>query len=166
MELGTIILLLGVLVIVVLFVAEPFAEHWHVKAQSGQDVSRLLAESERALSALRELDFDYGLGKVPAEEYSVQRAGLLQKGADALRRLDEIQGTQPSLIVEPVAPAVFEQPVKILSDDELEDLVAKRRAARKQKTAGFCPKCGKPIMQFDQFCPFCGRAVNPEQSQP
>ena len=85
------------------------------------------------------------LGKVPAEEYSVQRAGLLQKGADALRRLDQIQGTQPSLIVEPVAPAVFEQPVKILSDDELEDLVAKRRAARKQKTAGFVPNVASQL---------------------
>ena len=166
MELGAIFLLLGVLVIVVMFVAQPFAEHWRVKAQSGHEISSLLAERERALNAMQELDFDYGLGKVPAEEYSTQRTVLLQKGADVLRRLDEIQGAQISPTEEPIEPATAEQPSLLLSDEDLEDLIAKRRAARQQKTAGFCPKCGKPILQSDQFCPSCGQAVNSKQAQP
>jgi rubrerythrin len=166
MELGTIFLLLGVLIIVFMFVAQPFTEHWRVKAQSGQEISSLLAERERALNALQELDFDYGLGKVPAEEYSAQRASLLQKGADVLRRLDEIQGAQSPPAEERVEPAVTERPAEQLSDEDLEDLMAKRRAVRQQKTAGFCPKCGKPILQSDQFCPSCGQAVNSKQSQP
>ena len=81
MELGAILLLLGVLVIVVLFVAQPFTEQWHAKMQSGHETSVLLAKRENALNALQELDFDFKLGKIPAEEYSVQRASLLQMGA-------------------------------------------------------------------------------------
>ncbi len=31
--------------------------------------------------------------------------------------------------------------------------------ARKDKTAGFCPKCGKPVLQSDVFCPSCGKYI-------
>jgi NADH pyrophosphatase NudC (nudix superfamily) len=166
MELGAIFLLLGMLAIVVMFVAQPFAEHWRAKVQSGHEISALLAERERALNALQELDFDSELGKVPAEEYSTQRANLLQMGADVLRRLDEIQAAQLSPAEESVNPVAVEQPVEPLSDEDLEDLIANRRAVRQQKAARFCPKCGKPILQSDRFCPSCGQAINSKQSQP
>ncbi len=39
---------------------------------------------------LQELDFDHELGKIPASEYSLQRSELIQKGAEILRRLDEL----------------------------------------------------------------------------
>jgi hypothetical protein len=159
MELGAIFLLLVLLVIVVLFVAQPFTQHWRVKAQSSQEISTLLAERERALNALIELDFDNGIGKVPAEEYSAQRASLIQKGSDILRKLDELQAAKPAPVDKPVEPAVPDKHAKSLTEDDLEDLVAKRRAARQQKTAGFCPNCGKPILQSDLFCPSCGQIL-------
>jgi hypothetical protein len=164
MELGAIFLLLVVLVIVVLFVARPFIEHWGIEVQGSREISPLLAERERALNALQELDFDYGLGKVPADEYSSQRAGLLQKGSDVLRRLDELQVARISPVEEPVNPDTAQQSARQLSDDDLEDLIAKRRALRPKKSAGFCSKCGKPILQSDQFCPSCGQVVNSMQS--
>jgi hypothetical protein len=160
MELGTIFLLLAVLAIVGMFVAKPFTEHWRAQAENGHEISSLLAERDRVLTALQELDFDYSLGKVPVEEYSAQRAILLQKGADALRRLDMLQGVQPVPAEARLETEVAAQPVTPLSDDELEDLIAKRRAVRKEKTAGFCPECGKPILQSDRFCPSCGRDVH------
>jgi NADH pyrophosphatase NudC (nudix superfamily) len=166
MELGAILLLVGVLVIVVLFVTQPFTEHWHAKMQSGHETSVLLAKRENALIALQELDFDFKLGKIPAEEYSIQRANLLQMGAEVLRHLDEIQGGSIKPNEEPVKPTSFDQSIKPLADEDLEDLIAKRRSTRQQKAAGFCPKCGKPILQSDLFCPSCGQVVNSKQSQP
>ena len=159
MELGAIFLLLVLLVIVVLFVVQPFTQHWRVKAQSSQEISTLLAERERALNALIELDFDNGIGKIPAEEYSAQRASLIQKGSDILRKLDELQAAKPTPVYKPVEPAVPDNHSKSLTEDDLEDLVAKRRAARQQKTAGFCPNCGKQILQSDLFCPSCGQIL-------
>ncbi len=94
MELGAIFLLLVVLVIIVLFVAQPFTEHWRVKAQSSGEISSLLAERERALSALQELDFDYGLGKIPADEYSAQRASLLQTGSGCIAAVGRNPGSK------------------------------------------------------------------------
>jgi len=45
-------------------------------------------------------------------------------------------------------------------DDDLESMIAARRKTRKEKSAGFCPKCGKPILVSDRFCPSCGKAIN------
>lgn len=165
MELGTIFLLLGVLVIVVLFVAQPFGEHWRAKEQSGQEISVLQANRENALNGLQELESDYKLGKVPEQEYSIQRANLLKQGAEILRRLDEIQTAQPAQPVEQIKPLAKVSPSKPMADEDLEELIAKRRAARQQKAAGFCPKCGKPIVITDRFCPACGRAVNIKQAE-
>ena len=162
MELGAIFLLLLVLAIIVLFVSKPFSESWRIQARSSYELSSLLAERERALNALQELDFDYGLGKVPQDEYSVQRANLLRNGADVLRRLDEIQGVETMQAEEPDKQTFAKSHTSFLSDEDLEELIAKRRGNRRQKTAGFCPRCGKPILRSDQFCPTCGQRVSSE----
>jgi len=88
MELSAILLLVAVLVMVVMYAGRPFFEHWQMKAESGREGSTLLAEREHVLSALQELDFDHGLGKIPEEEYSTQRAALLQRGGEVLRKLE------------------------------------------------------------------------------
>ena len=160
MELGAIFLLMGVLVVVILFVAQPFTQKWRIKVQSSREVSALLAERERALTALMELDFDNGIGKIPADEYSAQRAGLIQKGADILRQLDAIQAEIPTPFKKVEEPAFVNPRTELLSEEDLEDLIAKRRAGRHQKTAGFCPNCGKPILKSDKFCPSCGQMIS------
>ena len=171
MDLGAIFLLLVVLVMVIMFVAWPFIKNWRVQAEGGHEISFLLAERDRVLNAIQELDFDNSLGKIPLEEYPVQRAVLLHRGAEVLRQLDTLTpGLSPAVREESPERRVEEavsdrfsdaaaQPVKLLLDDDLEELIAKRRTVRKEKTAGFCPKCGKPILQSDQFCPSCGQAV-------
>lgn len=160
MELATIVLLLAVLIIVIMFVAKPFIERWRPESKDGKDVSPLLAERDRILSELQELDFDSSLGKIPADEYSSRRTVLLQQGAEVLRRLDDAQRTQAAgkRGVEAKSSAQA-APARSLSDDELEDMLAARRVRRKEKAVGFCPKCGKPVLQSDRFCPSCGQAV-------
>ena len=161
MEPAAIFLLLIVLAFIVLFVTRPFFERRRVRApESSHELSFLLAERESLLTALQELDFDQTLGKIPAEDYPAQRAALLQKGAEVLRQLDALipitakqaggKGQRTESANNSTAP---------LSDDDLEDLLAKRRNGRKVKTAGFCPNCGKPVLQSDVFCPVCGSTL-------
>lgn len=161
MDLGAIFLLLVVLALVLLYVTKPFTKNWQVKVENSPEVSTLLAERERSLNTLQELDFDNRIGKVPADEYLAQRASLLQKGSEILRRLDEIQESQVNPAQTDARTEIVELSGKgDLTDEELETLVAKRRGMRQQKTAGFCPNCGKPILQSDQFCPSCGLKLN------
>ncbi|NOH04446.1 MAG: zinc ribbon domain-containing protein [Chloroflexi bacterium] len=46
-----------------------------------------------------------------------------------------------------------------ISDDDIEAMIASRRKQHKSKSAGFCPKCGKPVLVTDKFCPSCGKAL-------
>jgi rubrerythrin len=172
MDIGAILLLLAVFVFAALFVARPFLEHRRTMTVSAkeQELSSLMAERDRLISALQELDFDHDLGKIPAEDYPTMRAGLLQSASDVLRRLDTLQpqnnasADAESRVEAVVAAHRAETASKPedneLSDDELEDLLASRRAARKEKATGFCPSCGKPVLRTDRFCPNCGKSIH------
>ena len=93
MDIGSIFLILGLLVIVAVFISRPFFERKASKAaQAGHEQSSLLAERDRLLDTLQELDFDYALGKIPEAEYPLQRAALVQQGAQILRDLDTYDG--------------------------------------------------------------------------
>jgi hypothetical protein len=161
MEPIAIFLLLILLALILLFVTRPFFEHHRIGfKQENQELTSLLAERERLLTTLQELDFDQALGKIPAEDYPAQRTTLLQKGADVLRQLDALTPVltaQAGRKFQPIESA--SQSIAPLSDDDLEDLLAKRRNAHADMTAGFCPKCGKPVLRSDVFCPLCGRSL-------
>jgi hypothetical protein len=150
MELGTIFILLPLIAVVVLFVAYPFSGRPLRHADDDPERISLLMERERILQALQELDFDQSLGKIPAEEYPARRAELLQKGAAILRRLDVLASSPfPGKIVSKrkgkiggtgavgraASRADVNEKHASLSDDDLEDLIAERRAAREDKTA-------------------------------
>ncbi|MBU2610096.1 MAG: zinc ribbon domain-containing protein [Chloroflexi bacterium] len=154
MDIGVIFLLLALLVLIALFVARPFMQRAPApQVEETHVVSELLAERDRILNALQEIDFDNTLGKIPAEDYPVQRTNLLQRGAAILRQLDVL-----SPLTSPVG-VTGEEEDKEATDEDLEALIAKRRAGLKDKSAGFCPKCGRPILISDSFCPQCGYAL-------
>jgi hypothetical protein len=86
-------LILGALLAVaaVWFVARPFLAGSGTRERLDQpDQSRLaLAEErDRALAALKELEFDHRTGKVSDEDYRPQVAELRRAAADALRAFD------------------------------------------------------------------------------
>lgn len=171
MELGAIFLILALLVLVGLFISQPFFEKRRAYAVSIQehDLSHWLAERDRLLTALQELDFDHVLGKIPPEDYPNMRTALLTQAADALRHIDELQPqNQPALDAESRVEAVLAarrtdsaaRPASnTLQEDELEARIAARRAQRSEKSGGFCPNCGKPVLRTDRFCPSCGKAI-------
>ncbi|MEW5938947.1 MAG: zinc ribbon domain-containing protein [Chloroflexota bacterium] len=171
MELGSLLLVLATLIAVGLYLAQPYLNSRPRRiAAEAHEISALLAERDRVVNALQELDFDHNLDKIPAEEYPAQRTALLQKGAEILKRLDEMTASE---MEEPAEDRV-EQAVaarradlaaraeqKPLDDDDLESLIASRRSARKkEKSGGFCPRCGKPVLASDRFCPNCGKSLS------
>ena len=196
--LGSLFLVLALVVAVALFVGRPFLQKKFVEIGELQDqggtgslehrLSAMLAERDRVLTALQELEFDHTLGKIPAEDYPLQRAELLQKGAYILRELDRMQaGDKSALSAEDRIEAAvasrradavhhndavqttLPQPVaqmaavgaagKSAAQDSIEDMIASRRRQRQEKASGFCPKCGRPVMKSDKFCSKCGTTL-------
>jgi hypothetical protein len=159
MDLGAILLILAVAVLVGMYISRPFAsrrassEPLIRPAREEVDIRRssLLAERDRVLTALQDLEFDYTLGKIPAEDYPVQRAELFKAGAEALRELDEISGVAAAASAEarleavvaarradavvqgaPVAQGARSTPAS--GEDDIEAMIAARRA--RPATAG------------------------------
>jgi hypothetical protein len=175
MELGAFFLVLALALAVVFYVAQPFMERRGRRTTAeAHEVSALMAERDRVVNALQELDFDYTLKKIPDEDYPIQRAELLRKGADVLKKLDELlpslnskgpggAGATADRIESAVAARradLAPAQTAVRNDDDLEALIASRRKARKEKSGGFCPRCGKPMLASDRFCPHCGKSIN------
>lgn len=184
MDIGSIFLILGLLLVVGLFVARPLLEERSADlSQEDHEISSLLAERDRLLTALQELDFDNSLGKIPEDEYPAQRALLMQRGVEVLRRLDALQadgytGGEEERLDAAVAARRVETasqlvtaaangspvrvkptPLAVGQDDDLETLIATRRRDRNEKAAGFCPQCGGAVQKSDLFCPKCGKKL-------
>lgn len=51
----------------------------------------LWTEKLRLLRALRDLDFDYDMGKLPDTVYATQRIGLIRAAVAITQRLDELE---------------------------------------------------------------------------
>lgn len=182
MDIGSIFLLLALLILTALYISRPLLAPLEVGLTPEEDekeheLSTLLAERDRVLTALEELDFDNTLGKIPEEDYPGQRERLLMQGAEVLRNLDQLQGEiSDAEIEERIEAAIAErrtaagnrddvfadqQPHAVIvdADDEVEVQLAARRRARQDKSAGFCPQCGRPVQKSDRFCPKCGNAL-------
>jgi zinc-ribbon domain len=168
MELTAIFFSLAVLILVGMYLYAPFMERRSRRVtEEEHELSALMAERDRVINSLQELDFDFKLGKIPEDDYPTQRAGLIQKGADILRKIDTLapqavsaQDTEARLeraIAARRADASTTAPE--VSDDDLESMISSRRKGRTTKSAGFCPKCGKPVMVTDRFCPSCGKSL-------
>ncbi len=172
MDIGSIFFLLGLFILVVLYITRPFLVRRAVMVtKEEQTLSTLLAEKERLLSTLQELDFDYNLGKIPDEDYPDQRQALLTETVQLMKQLDAINRSEtPSRPLEQIEKSLADRQTmrrQIVADaapdDELEALIAARRRDRMEKAAGFCPQCGKPILQSDRFCPKCGAPLHREE---
>lgn len=150
---GASLLILGVALFVGVFITQPFlrrkepdmplaktnaqkSAHEHVR-------SSLLAERDRVLTALQELDFDYSMGKVPQEEYPSQRAELLKSGALILKRLETLaEGSGAAGSADNQAGA-GEDGDSI--EDRIEAAVRARRADAARSAAAGTPEAGQTV---------------------
>ena len=120
MALGSIFLFLALLIIVALIVASPLIEGKSEQSLPTDRTSYWLAERERVMDALAELEADRQLGKVPDDVFPVQRRQLVAKGALALKEIEKVSKKRPKA-----------EHRLIKGDDALEEMIAAYRAHRK-----------------------------------
>jgi hypothetical protein len=187
MDLGSLFIIVSLTILVGIFVSRPlldgkFAIEKSTDLSPNHELSSLLAERDRLLNSLQELDFDAALGKIPPEDYPDQRARLLRQGADILRQIDKLSSSElpvASLSAESRIESVLAErrldgaqgnggPISqteaasaaqtsvVSADDEVEVMLANRRRRRQGQSAGFCHKCGGPLQKIDVYCPKCG----------
>lgn len=116
------------------------------------DLDRLLNRKAVVYSNLKELEFEYKLGRLSDADFRRLEAGYKSEAALILRQLDAL-GVEKNL------------------DELLERDVASRRAkqssAERQKRssaerpdAARCPSCGAAVAQGKRFCGDCGHRLS------
>lgn len=144
------------------------ARPWWQKDTTGievDSVAALSARYETLLMALRDLDFDYTVGKVTPADYGPMRQALLGEIAAVMAQQEEQQAAETARRIKAKAPAIGRtfraEPPPLTGNpcstcgqiSRTGDLYC-RRCGSPLKTA--CPKCGASVNPADHFCTACG----------
>ena len=86
---------------------------------------------------LRDLQFEYRVGKLSDADYQTTKTGLQRELAGVLAEMDRINGVQPN--AQPVAKVAVPAPVSDMGTD--------------------CPNCGARFSAPMKFCGECGKAM-------
>jgi hypothetical protein len=148
MDLGSLLVILALGLLAAIFIVQPLVESRGVGATKGERrLSELLAERDRVLATLQDLDMDHEMGKILQEDYVAQRGALLLRGAELLKALDELRGT--------VDEKIPETDLEI----EIETAVARLRRGEDQARGRTCSSCGREVSAGDRFCAHCGASL-------
>lgn len=151
-EPGSLLIAAAVLLLVAAYLARPFFDaRKYRRHEPDPEISALLAERDRVLDLISELDSDFEMGKVDAEEYRPRRANLIKRGADLLRRIDELRAEGDSGRAEPPSSE---------RDRALEAEISRRRRAEgRPERSRECPNCGAHLEPQTSSCGQCGEPV-------
>lgn len=146
MDLTSLLIVAAIAVLAIAFIVRPLA-NGDVSALSEEERrhSTLQAAHEQALAALVEMDADYAMGKIEAEDYRRDRAVLLARGSQVLREIDQAR---------PVASSDGGE-----WEAEVEARVARLRGDGVRGDP-FCTQCGSRLQPGDRFCSRCGTPVS------
>jgi hypothetical protein len=146
MDLAPLLVILGLVVVTLAFIARPLVEGRSREPDARERrLSALRAEQDQTLALIHELDMDYAMGKIEPADYQAQRSARVGQGAALLREIDELQAAAPLGAASPPSE----------KDDDLEAQIARLR----RQAAGFCSRCGNPLVVDDHFCSRCGQPV-------
>lgn len=99
--------------------------------------TRLVEEREALLDAIRELDFDYRMGKVEDEDYRETRSRYENRAVELMRAIEDAAGPAPGI----------------------EDRIEKEIAALRNRDTVTCAGCGCETPEGARFCPQCGKGL-------
>lgn len=178
LTLGSALLGLALVVIVLLYLARPFAMHEDEEVRvNREEIDGLLLRKADLLRSIRELDDDYDAAKVAPELYAATRPQLMKQAALVMKQLDDhgyVEAGQP-VAAAPNAQSIDAQIEAAVRrartpgqlDEQLEAAIRQARgkatdtapATAASTTNGslkFCPQCGRQVESGDRFCPKCG----------
>lgn len=183
------IILIAVLVIgVIAFIAYPLFNTPRTEILDAPNaLESLVAQRDSTYDAIRDLDFDYQMGKLSQSDYTSLRDKSKARAVQILKQIDELGGNGSPTETEMQIEAQVAQLRKAKADDieaqvaqlrakrddietevaqlrraktdDVEAEIARVRAAKTQSAGLRCAKCGTPYRTGDQFCAKCGNKL-------
>jgi len=137
---------------------------------AGQTLEEYEARYQATLASIKDLMFDYEMGKVSADDYETLLHRSKLEAAEIRRQIDRLsQGaesiTNPALDAEIealVSQLRGQQPngnVTLQQEIESEIKSLKQLVVQPDTDGPACPNCGKDYQAGDAFCTGCGQAL-------
>jgi predicted RNA-binding Zn-ribbon protein involved in translation (DUF1610 family) len=138
--------------------------------RSGQTLEEYEARYRATLASIKDLMFDYEMGKVSTEDYETLLPKSKLEAAQIRQQIDRLsQGRETA--TDPALDTAIEQLVKQVrsrpfngNEPWLQEIDAEIEALKmmtfETEIAAFaCPNCGKAYQSGDAFCTGCGQAL-------
>ncbi len=158
------LLLLGIAVIAVAWPllqerrGQLVTELAHETLAESDPLTTLHEQRDAIYQAIKELRFDYQVGKVSEADYKAFDTHLRGQAAQVLKQIDTLEKVE----ADPALDASLEAEIAALRQ------VNGSRPARRTPVAApagkaalnFCPQCGHRLQSGDRFCGKCGAALS------
>jgi DNA-directed RNA polymerase subunit RPC12/RpoP len=144
-------------------------------ASDPQTLAEYQAQYQAALAAIKDLDFDYEMGKVSPEDYETLLTRVKLEAARIRRQIDlaghageaepadERLDAEIEQLIAQLRRAETPQDETLLAEVEAE---IERLQEASETSPQTCPHCGKILQADDQFCSGCGQPIEqPEIEQ-
>lgn len=138
--------------------------------RTGQTLAEYQARYQAALDSIKDLMFDFEMGKVSVEDYELLLPKTKLEAAQIRQQIDRLSQNQFSQIA-PALDAEIESLVRqvrtagangsetLLPAVEAEIEALKQVSIDHPRGGPACPACGKPFRPDDAFCTGCGQAL-------
>lgn len=138
--------------------------------RSGQTLAEYQARYQASLDSIKDLMFDYEMGKVSTEDYELLLPKIKLEAAQIRQQIDRLSQDQ-LLLIDPALDAEIERLVRqvrtaepngsatLLPEIEAEIEALKHISIDLERGGPACPTCAKPYRPGDAFCTGCGQAL-------
>ena len=144
------LLLLG---IAVAAVAWPLV---HERRGPADPLVTLQAQRDSIYQAIRELRFDFQVGKVSETDYKVFDSTLRGNAAAVLQQIAALQQAE----ADPALNASLEAEIAALRHTNGSGPVPPVAAVAGAAALNFCPRCGQRVQAGNRFCGVCGASLS------
>ena len=173
MDTTAIIVILALIAGALVLVLYPLWQHTrtqnHLPQPAGQTLEEYQVRYQASLAAIKDLMFDYEMGKMTESDYQILLAKVKVEAAQIRKQLDALNNG--NVITDPATEAKIEAMVAQMRDDGLNvngnqtisaEIEADIERLKNIGAAGMpaCPVCGRAYEVGDAFCAGCGHALD------
>ncbi len=135
---------------------------------SGQTATELEVRYQAALTAIKDLMFDFEMGKMSQDDYNILLAKIKQEAAQIRKEIDRLtaHGVSPALDAE-IETLVTQTRGQLQHDNgsaallaEIDARIERLKVAQGNGHITTCPKCHARVMLGDAYCASCGHTLD------
>jgi len=135
----TLLLFFAITLLIAFFVALPMLQRsprfGFGKLGGNHKANDLVERKESIYSAIKEIEFDYQMGKLSEEDFKALRQQYKEEAVNLLKKIDQLQS----------------KPGKASGQ--------KKGTPKAQTSPNYCWVCGTAVTESDKFCANCGTKI-------